>query len=366
MTTRIHDPPAPPLWFRVLMYTTGVVWLFFQAITLVYNFSALHPYAHLNLFDSVHEKQVDAVFANVMVISLLTVGLIVGYAYGLLTGSKLTIMACTAFTSTLFILNIICIAILFTSHMMLNHGKFSHGIRQLTIFHKNMTDAHLMKEIEAYAKEFPLEGDSITPASNISLPMSTVPPNSQANGSAYDNGGNQTTKMHQNTTEMPSGILPLGRQGSGSEAVTPYIDVLEVDTPDPKEQMHNWYVHEESQVLYTLSFVQESAFCCGVSGYEDYEKHNAKMPYSCACNLNTSARIHADCAQKPYDFVSGDHGTIWLRPCSQVITQFLKDFNNLRFMLAATAAAQFVAVILSAILGLNMPEPKESEDNDEY
>ena len=115
VTTRIHQPPAPPCWFRTAFYLSFGAWVLVQAITEYYNTKCLHIYTHLPIFDN--EKQVTAAFLNVMSVGLLTVCLVLAFVYGICTVSKLIVLSSSAFLSTLLILNVLAIGMLISSHV---------------------------------------------------------------------------------------------------------------------------------------------------------------------------------------------------------------------------------------------------------
>ena len=125
VTTRIHQPPAPPCWFRTVFYISFGAWVLLQTASEYYNSKCLHIYTHLPIFET--EKQVTAAFLNIMSVGILTLCLVLTFLYGICTVSKLIVLSSSAFLCTLLILNILAVGILMSSHVSISVIDQNHS-----------------------------------------------------------------------------------------------------------------------------------------------------------------------------------------------------------------------------------------------
>ncbi|XP_043212864.1 uncharacterized protein LOC122376955 [Amphibalanus amphitrite] len=353
VTTRIHQPPAPPCWFRTVFYLSFGAWVLLQAATEYYTTRCLHIYTHLPIFEK--EKQVTAAFLNIVSVGILTVFLVLSFIYGICTVSKLIVLSSSAFLSTLLILNILAVGILMSSHFGLDLGPLARNKRVLTIYHKNVSKEYWRGEIRAWAAYYPLPaggGSTTAGPSAPSLPSTAGPtgtPSPRANGDPTPQPATDDTAP----AASGNGTDTTGGPSTGAPAV------------DDLGRRSAWV---ESRALHQLRFFQHRAFCCGIEGPADYELLNAQTPPSCVCRdegHQYGQHVRPPCTARAHTLANGTVSAVWRTGCLQVKRELMDGLVSLRDMLAATVALQAAVMALGLVLGLNMPSSLSDDSDDE-
>ncbi|XP_037068881.1 uncharacterized protein LOC119090197 [Pollicipes pollicipes] len=367
VTTRIHQPPAPPCWFRTLFYGSFCFWVVLQAATEYYTTKCLHTYTHLPLFEN--EKQVDSAFLNIVAVGLLTVLLVLSFIYGILAISKLVVLASAAFLATLLILNILAVGILMSCRFTLKTGPVRNGMRIMTIYHKNASAKHWYAEMDQWAAVFPGIPSALPPGSTPAGGGPPAGPTAAAVTAAVTAAAAVSSNMAAGQGREAGNVTVAAAAGNGTRppetgAVTspPPADATTAGRPSPEQ--HAW--SEEYRTMPTLGFYQNGAYCCGVESVADYATHGAQIPPSCRCKeTERSDMTRPSCSVKPFAIAGDEMSAVWSRGCLRVRQGFLMDLFALRDFLAATVVFQFLVMMLGVVLGLNMPDSKGDDSDDE-